>query len=123
MKKLLKTKLKSVVLTVFTLFTFLLLRLHSESGAARGQDNEGNCAGLERPQVSLWPRNRVQKWGRSSPTRCFARVQVDRRGIRKLFSFGALLDRHGEREGERQGDLCLSCTRYPPTLAKAIETL
>src|SRR5436853_7862211 len=27
---------------------------------------------------SLWPRNRVQKWGRSSPLRCFALVQNQR---------------------------------------------
>src|SRR6266852_2174665 len=26
--------------------------------------------GLERPTVHFWARNRVQKWGRSSPTRC-----------------------------------------------------
>src|SRR5437870_5438309 len=26
----------------------------------------------------LWPRNRVQKWGRSSPLRCFALVQNQR---------------------------------------------
>ena len=51
-------------------------------------------------QASLWPRNRVQKWGRSSPTRCFARGQFDRTFIHKLFSFGHLLDRQGEREGD-----------------------
>jgi len=33
---------------------------------------------------SLWPRNRVQKWGRSSPSRCFARVQTECRAMRNL---------------------------------------
>ena len=26
--------------------------------------------GLERPTIHFWPRKRLQKWGRSSPTRC-----------------------------------------------------
>jgi len=32
--------------------------------------------GLERPQWSFWPRASGKKWGRSSPTQCFARVQI-----------------------------------------------
>jgi hypothetical protein len=48
--------------------------------------------GLERPQASVWARNRVQKWGRSSPFRCFARVQKDRRAMRNLLLLEYLLD-------------------------------
>ena len=62
---------------------------------------------------SLLARNRVQKWGRSSPTRCFARSQIDRRVVRNRLSIWHLLDRQGEREGDGYGDLCLSCTRHP----------
>jgi hypothetical protein len=42
--------------------------------------------GLERPPGPLWPRNRGQKRGRSSPFRCFARVQFNRRDIRNLYT-------------------------------------
>jgi hypothetical protein len=46
---------------------------------------------------------------------------VERSVVRKLFSFGHLLDRQGESEGDRHDDLCLSCTRHPSTLEKAVE--
>ena len=41
------------------------------------------ACGLERPHVSLWPRNRAKKWGRSSPTRCHsaAKSSVSLRSI------------------------------------------
>jgi len=40
--------------------------------------------GLERPRGSRWPRKRGKKRGRSSPVRCFARVQILRRALRNL---------------------------------------
>ncbi len=42
-----------------------LLRQNSRRGH-RGK----SLVGLERPRSHFWARNRVQKWGRSSPTRC-----------------------------------------------------
>jgi len=41
-----------------------------------------NLVGLERPRGSLWPQHGAKKWGRSSPTRCFARVQIESRAMR-----------------------------------------
>jgi len=70
---------------------------------------------------SLWARNRVQKWGRSSPTRCFARVQIDRRAMHNLLFLGHLLDRQSDREGDGYDDLCLSYARHLPALQIAIE--
>ena len=49
---------------------------------------------------SHWPRNRVRKWGRSSPTQGFARVQIDRRAMRNLLFLGQLLGRQGDSEGD-----------------------
>src|SRR2546422_331841 len=63
------------------------------------------------------------KWGRSSPTRCFARGQIDRRVVRNHLSIWHLLDRQGDREGDGYGDLCLSCTRHPFALQIAVEAL
>src|SRR6266576_1431886 len=40
------------------------------------------------------------------------RGHLDHSLVRNLFSFGHLLDREGEREGDGQGALCLSCTRH-----------
>jgi hypothetical protein len=86
-------KVQRVILTVFTLFTLSLqmfrLRIRRRT---RAKHRKESAPGLERPQASLWPRNRVQEWGRSSPTRCFARVQIDRRAMRNLVFFGHLLD-------------------------------
>jgi hypothetical protein len=76
--------------------------------------------GLERPQASLWPRNRVRKWGRSSSTRFFARVQIDRRAMRNLLFLRHLFDRQGDREGDAYGDHRLSCTLHLPALQVAI---
>jgi len=107
-----KTKLKYVIPTFFTCFVQILI--------AR---TERNSSGLERPQASLWPRNRVQKWGRSSPTQGFARVQIDRRAMRNLVYLGHLFERQGDRESDAYGDLCISCTLHLPALQVAIEAL
>ena len=72
---------------------------------------------------SLWPRNRVQKWGRSSPTQGFARVQIDHRALRNLLFLGYLLDHQGDREGDAYGDHPLSCTLHLFALQKAVEAL
>ena len=65
----------------------------------------------------------VQKWGRSSPTRCLARVQIDRRAMRNLLFLGQLPNRQGDREGDGYGDLCLLCTGHPATLQMCMEAL
>src|SRR6516165_7386604 len=36
--------------------------------------------------TALWPGNLRQEWGRSSPLRCFARVQTNRRAMRNLYA-------------------------------------
>src|SRR5437016_14209257 len=57
-------KVQGVILTVFTLFTLFLhmfrLRIRRH---ARAKHRKESPRRLERPQASLWPRNRVQKWG------------------------------------------------------------
>src|ERR1700681_1953429 len=97
-----KTKLKYVIPTFFTCFSKFSPRSRAPKGSWAGATHD-----------SLWARNRVQKWGRSSPTRCFARGQIDRRVVRNRLSIWHLLDRQGDREGDGYGDLCLSCTRHP----------
>src|SRR5271167_2771326 len=89
----------------------------------RAKHRKKSPRGLERPQAALWARNRVQKWGRSSPTQGFARVQIDRRAMRNLLFLGHLVDHQGDREGDAYGDLCLSYTLHLPALQVAIETL
>jgi hypothetical protein len=74
-------------------------------------------------RTSLWPRNRVQKWGRSSPTRCFACVQIDRCATRNPVFLGHLRDRQGDREGDGYGDLCVSCNLHLPALLKVMDAL
>src|SRR2546430_17321658 len=115
-------KVQGVILTVFTLFTPFLhmfrLRIRRH---ARAKHREESPRGLERPQASLWPRNRVQKWGRSSPTQGFARVQIGRRAMRNLLSLEHLLDVQGDHEGDAYGDLCLSCSLHLPALPITIE--
>ena len=76
-----KTKLKYVIPIFFTCFSKFSPRSRAPKGSWAGATHE-----------SLWARNRVQKWGRSSPTRCFALVQIDRRAMRNLVFFGHLLD-------------------------------
>ena len=71
----------------------------------------------------FWPRASGKKWGLSSPTRCFARVQIDRRVMRNFLFLGYLLYLHGDREGDAYGDLGLSCTLHLPALPVAIEAI
>ena len=56
-----KTKLKYVIPTFFTCFSKFSPRSRAPKGSWAGATHESLCA-----------LNRVQKWGRSSPTRCFA---------------------------------------------------
>jgi hypothetical protein len=65
-----------------------------------GETPDGISMWAGATQASLWARNRVPKWGRSSPSGCFARVQIDRRALCNLLSFGHLPNRQGEREGD-----------------------
>ena len=69
--------------------------------ALRGQNTlRGHRAvGLERPHELLWARKRAQKWGRSSPIRCFVRAQIDRHAMRNFFCFGLFRKSEGERKG------------------------
>jgi hypothetical protein len=107
-----KTKLKYVIPTFFTCFVQILTARTERNSCWAGATHE-----------SLWPRNRVQKWGRSSPTQSLARVQIDRRAMRNLVYLGHLFERQGDREGDASGDLCLSCTLHLPALQVAIEAL
>ena len=66
----------------------------------RAKHRKKSLCGLERPQASLWARNRGQKRGRSSPFRRFARVQIDRRAMRNLLSFAHLVDGQGDHQGD-----------------------
>lgn len=81
----------------------------------RGQNTlRGHRAvGLERPHELLWARKRAQKWGRSSPIRCFVRAQIHRRAMCNFFSFGLFRKSGGDAKGDGWGDLCLSCTVHP----------
>ena len=81
----------------------------------RGQNTlRGRRAvGLERPHELLWARNRAQKWGRSSPIRCFVRAQIDRYAMYNLFRFGLFRKSESDAKGDGWGDLCLSCTVHP----------
>jgi hypothetical protein len=58
LKKMLKTKLKCVIPTFFSCFAHILAARTKEVSCWAGATHD-----------SLWARNRVQKWGRSSPTR------------------------------------------------------
>ena len=81
----------------------------------RGQNTlRGHRAvGLERPHELLWARIRAQKGGRSSPIRCFVRVQFDRRDLHNFFCFGLFRKSEGELKGDGWGELCVSCTVHP----------
>jgi hypothetical protein len=111
-KKMVKTKLKYVIPTFFTYFV--------QIPTARTERNSGWAGATDE---SLWPRNRVQKGGRSSPTRCFARVQIDRHAMRNLLFLRRLLGRQGDRKGDAYSDLGLSCTLHLPALQVSIEAL
>ena len=69
--------------------------------------------GLERPTIHFWPRKRVKKWGRSSPTRRRSA------GVPNFLCHRHMQDGQGEREGDGYGDLCLSCTLHLSALQKA----
>jgi len=79
-------------------YPLLLLRPNSQRAHRR------NFCWAGATHESLWPRNRVRKWGRSSPTQGFPRVQIDRRALQKLLFLGHLLDRQGDRESDAYGD-------------------
>src|ERR1700691_3687647 len=81
----------------------------------RGQNTlRGHRAvGLERPHELLWARKRAQKWGRSSPIRCFVRARTYRRAMRNFFCWRLFQKSYGEPRSERQGELCVSCTVHP----------
>lgn len=59
------------------------------------------AVGLERLHELLWARKRAQKWGRSSPIRCFVRAQFDRRYLRNFFCFGLFRKSYGEPKSDR----------------------
>ena len=80
-----------------------------EQNTLRGQ----RAVGLERPHELLWARKRAQKWGRSSPIRCFVRAQIDRCARCNLFCSGFFRKSEGDAKGDGWGDLCLSCTVHP----------
>ena len=92
MKKLAILKVQSVILTVFTFLTVLPSQISSlNPRRTRARQRRKLCWAGATPVV-FWPQAFGQKWGRSSPTRCFARVQSDRSFSRKLFSLLPLLD-------------------------------
>jgi hypothetical protein len=102
--------------------SYLLHLFHSDFSLRTRAPHEASCwAGAT--HESLWPRIRVQKWGRSSPTRCFARVQIDGRALRNLLCLGQFLDRQGDCEGVAYCDLGVSFTLHPPALRIAIGAL
>jgi hypothetical protein len=107
-----KTKLKYVIPTFFTCFVQML--------TARTERNSCWAGATPLLHTVPWPKCLV---GRPSPTRCFARVQIDRRAMRNLLFVRHLLDRQGDREGGAYGDLGLSCTLHLPALQVAIEAL
>src|SRR4029077_5723636 len=81
----------------------------------RGQ----RAVGLERPHELLWARKRAQKWGRSSPIRCFVRAQIDRYAMYNLFPFGLFR----KSEGDAKGDGWVICVFHAPfTLGRSIRT-
>jgi hypothetical protein len=53
-----------------------------------------------------------QKVGSLQPNTQPFRGHLEHSVARNFRSTGHLLDRQGEREGDGQGDLCLSCTRH-----------
>src|SRR6266478_1752623 len=68
---------------------------------------------------SLWPRNRVQKWGRSRPLQCITRVQTARRAVRNLYVPNNFASPLGDFNGHGDGYVCLSRTRHLSAPGKA----
>ncbi len=66
--------------------------------------------------------SRGNEVGSLQPNSVPLRVQIEPLVVRNLFSFGHLLDRKDEREGDGQGDLCLSYTRhlFAPQITEAL---
>jgi hypothetical protein len=99
-KKVEKKKLKCVVLTFFTLLSFFDRVFRTESGEASGQDNERNFVeGWSDPRFTL-ATEPCAKVGSLQPNTVPFRVHLAHAVVRNLFSFGHLLDRDGEREGD-----------------------
>lgn len=73
-----------------------------------------NPVGLERPRGSLWPRHGAKKWGRSSPTRCFARGQIDSRAMRNPHAPNHFASPWGDSNGDAKGDLPCLFDSHPP---------
>jgi hypothetical protein len=99
-----KTKLKYVIPTFFTCLVQIL--------AARTE--RSFLLGWSAPRLTLGtePCARVD---RSSPTRCFARGQIDRRVVRNRLSTWHLLDRQGDREVT---DMVICVSHAPVTLSR-----
>lgn len=73
-----------------------------------------NLVGLERPRRSLWPRDSAKTWGRSSPTRCFARVQIGNRAMRNPHAPNHFASPWGDANGDLKGDLPCLLDSHPP---------
>jgi hypothetical protein len=116
-KKLAILKVQKVILTVFTLVTFFLRRFRLESDYARGQNME---------EISSWAGatatvSAATKWGRSSPTRCFAHVQnPSSRHVQPLRPPTTSVHRGGERSGEPDSELRLSAPFTLPRWKKRL---
>jgi len=108
-KTMVKTKLKYVIPTFFTCFVQILTACTERNSCWAGATHE-----------SLWPRKRVRKWGRSSPTQGFASVQIDHRAMCNLLFLQHLFDRQDDREGDAYGDHRLSYTLHLRALQVAI---
>jgi hypothetical protein len=80
--------------------SYLLHLFRPESGDACGQDNERNFVeGWSDPSITL-ATEPCAKVGSLQPNAVPFRGQIDHPIVRNLFSFGHLLDPHGEREGD-----------------------
>src|SRR6266481_1895620 len=68
---------------------------------------------------SLWPRNRVQKWGRFRPLQCITRVQTARHAVCNLYVPNNFASPLGDFNGDGDGYVCLSRTRHLSAPGKA----
>ena len=117
-KKPLKTKLKRVILNPLHL-------LRPDSHCAPWHiDACFHLLGWSDPR-GFFATSKWRKVGSLQPNSEPLRVQIELSVVRNLFSFEHLLDRDSEREGDGQGELCLSCTRHLAALqlANRIEAL
>jgi hypothetical protein len=111
-KKIVKTKLKYVIPTFFTCFVQILI----------ARTERSFLFGWSDPRLTLGTEP-CAKVGSLQLNSVFARGQIDRRAMRNLVYLGHLFERQGDREGDGNGDLCLSCTLHLPALQVAIEAL